>query len=177
MSTDRRKMIRIIARRLGVAIPFGQRSKGPRIILVQESPTNLVRGSEGAVVVDEGAFRNLAGRTMSGWRKRIPVSVLITVCGYVWTIRRIRRKPKSGHVEGFLSWEGTRRQVLCQVASGRRLLPDERKRSIVMDHQNWFNGLDKDASKYEDQRTVLTRCCCLPERCSSGVEETSNIQD
>ena len=36
------------------------------------------------------------------------------------------------------------------------MLPDKRKRSIIMDRQNWFNGLPKDASEYEDRRTVLT---------------------
>ena len=55
----------------------------------------------------------------------------------------MRRKPKSGYVEGYLTWEGTRGQILCQVATGGRLRPDERKRSIIMDHQNWFNGLPK----------------------------------
>ena len=63
----------------------------------------------------------------------------------------------SGYVEEFLTWEGTRGQILCQVVIGGRLLPDERKRSIIMDRQNWFNGLAKDASQHEDRRTVLTR--------------------
>ena len=52
----------------------------------------------------------------------------------------------SGYVEEFLTWEGTRGQILCQVVIGGRLLPDDRKRSIIMDRQNWFNGLAKDAS-------------------------------
>ena len=37
------------------------------------------------------------------------------------------------------------------------MLPEERKRSIIMDHQNLFNFLAKDASKPEDRGTVLTR--------------------
>ena len=44
------------------------------------------------------------------------VSVLIMVCWSVWRIRRSRKKPKPGHVEGFLTLEGTRGQILCQVA-------------------------------------------------------------
>ena len=32
------------------------------------------------------------------------------------------------------------------------MLPDERKRSIITDRPNWFNGLAKDASEHEDQR-------------------------
>ena len=93
----------------------------------------------------------------------------------VWVclvVRRSWRKPKSGHVELFLIWEGTRGQILCQVGIGGRLLPDERKRSIIMDRQNWFSSLAKDASKTVDRRTVLTRVST-----SSGVEETINDQD
>ena len=71
----------------------------------------------------------------------------VLIC--VWGIRRIRRKPKSGHVEGLLTWEGTRGQILCQVVIGGRVLPDERKRSTIMDRQNLFNFLAKDASKHE----------------------------
>ena len=86
-------------------------------------------------------------QTMSGWRERNSTSVLVTMCGHVWRVRRIRRRPKSRHVERLLTWEGTRGQILCQVVIGGRFLPDERKRSIIMDRQNWFNGLAKDASK------------------------------
>ena len=45
-------------------------------------------------------------------------------------------------------------QILCQVAIGGRVLPDERKRSIIMDRQNLFNVLAKDASKPEDRGTT-----------------------
>ena len=31
-----------------------------------------------------------------------------------------------------------------------------------MDHQNWFNGLAKDASEHEDRRTVFTRWVVHP---------------
>ena len=64
-------------------------------------------------------------QTMSGRRRRVSVSVLGMVCWYVWGIRRIRRTPMSGHVEGLLTWEGTRGQILCQVVTGGRVLPDE----------------------------------------------------
>ena len=37
------------------------------------------------------------------------------------------------------------------------MLPDERKRSTIMDRQNLFNFLAKDASKPEDRGTVLTK--------------------
>ena len=46
-----------------------------------------------------------------------------------------------------------------------------------MDRQNWFNGLAMDAGEHEDRRTVLTRVGCLSGRCSTGMEETSNIQE
>ena len=85
------------------------------------------------------------------------MSVLVTMCGHVWRFRRIRRKPKSRHFERLLTLEGTRGEILCKVVIGGRLLPDKRKRSIIMDRQNWFNGLAKDAGEYEDRRTVLTR--------------------
>ena len=54
------------------------------------------------------------------------------MCGHVWMVRRIRRRPKSRHVERLLTREGTRGQILCQAAIGGRSLPDERKRSIIM---------------------------------------------
>ena len=48
-------------------------------------------------------------------------------------------------------------QILCRVAIKGRLLPDERKGSIIMDHQKRFNRLAKDAHEHEDRKTVLTR--------------------
>ena len=51
-------------------------------------------------------------RAMNGWHWRGSVSVLGMMCWYAWEIRRIRRKPKSVHVEGLLTWEDTRRQIL-----------------------------------------------------------------
>ena len=62
--------------------------------------------------------RTAKNQTTSGWRKRNSASVLVTMCGYVWRVRRIRRKPKSGHVEEFSTWEGTRGANL--VPSGHR---------------------------------------------------------
>ena len=79
-STAWSKMIRIIARSVGLAILFGQ--------------------SGGATC----------------WH--LTVSFLDMVCWYVWEIRRIRRKPKPGHVEGLLTWEDTGGQILCQGAIG-----------------------------------------------------------
>ena len=65
-STDRSKMVRIIARGLEVAVPFGQRGKahvlGPGSFWFGNPPTGSVYGSKGAVVVDGGALRDLAGR-------------------------------------------------------------------------------------------------------------------
>ena len=40
------------------------------------------------------------------------MSVLGMMCWYVWEIRRIRRKPKSVHVHGLLTWADTRGQIL-----------------------------------------------------------------
>ena len=96
----------------------------------------------------------MAGR---GWRERNSASVLVTMCGHVWRVRRIRRRPKSRHVERLLTWEGTRGQLLCQVVIGGRFLPDERKRSIIMDRQNWFNGLGKGGVRLERKKVVTFR--------------------
>ena len=58
---------------------------------------------------------------------------------------------------------------------------DRRKvaaRHTKEERQNWFNGLAKDASEYEDRRTVLTRWVVLS---GGGVrlewKKTSNIQE
>ena len=201
-STDRRKKIRIIARGLGVAVPFGQRGEA-HVLVTRSSWSGNPPG---------GALRDLAGRgtglrcrpcrprsansntrsqpittptltptekkpTMSGRRKRNSASVLVAICGHMWRVRRIRRKPKSRHVERLLIWEGTRGQILWQVVIGGRLFSDERKRSIIMDRQNWFNGLAKDACENDSRRTRWVGGCCLSGRCSSGLEETSNIQE
>ena len=69
------------------------------------------------------------------------MSVLITVCGYVWRIRRIRRKPKSGMSKDSCPGKIHGDKLLSQVVIGRRVLPDESKRSIIMDLKKWFNGL------------------------------------
>ena len=57
-SSDRSKIIRIVARGLGVAVPFGQRCKAhvlvPRSSWSGSPRTNLVFGSKGAIVVDGG---------------------------------------------------------------------------------------------------------------------------
>ena len=42
----------------------------------------------------------------------------VRMCGHVWRVRRIRRKPKSKQFEGFLTWESIR--VQNSVPSGRR---------------------------------------------------------
>ena len=64
-STDWSRMIRIRARRVWLAIPFGQSGRAhvlaPESIGSRNPPTNLAYGSEAAVVVDEGALRDLAG--------------------------------------------------------------------------------------------------------------------
>ena len=49
---------------------------------------------------------------MNGWLWWVSVSVLGMMCWYVWEISRIRRIPKSVLVEGLLTWEDTRRQML-----------------------------------------------------------------
>ena len=54
------------------------------------------------------------------------------------------------------------------------MLPDERKRSTIIDRWNLFNFLAKDASK---QRDGVNKVGCLQERCSAGVEETRNVQN
>ena len=126
-STDWSKMIRIIARSMGVAIPFGQSGRAhvlaPGSIGSGDPPTNLSCGSEVAVVVNEGTLLDLAGyetdlrfrpclprctdsdtrtrpftlpmltptemdQTMSGWRRRVSVSVRSMVCWYVWEINQ-----------------------------------------------------------------------------------------
>ena len=66
-------------------------------------------------------------------------------------------KTEVGACRRALDPEGRRGQILCQVAIGGRVPPDERKRSTIMDPQNLFNFLAKDASKPEDRGTVLTR--------------------
>ena len=117
-STDWSKMIRRIANSIRVAIPLGQSGGAhvlaPGSIRSGGPPTNLAYGSEVAVVVDEGALRELArhgtdlrfrtcfprctdsdtktqpftmpmltpteeDQTMSGWRRRVSVSVLSMV--------------------------------------------------------------------------------------------------
>ena len=61
-STDRSKMIEIVARGLEVVIPFGQRGRapvlGPGSFWSGNPPTNFVYGSTG---VDGGALGDLAG--------------------------------------------------------------------------------------------------------------------
>ena len=73
-STNWSKRIRILARGLKLAVPFGQRGKAH--VLVPGSfwsgnlpPTGLVFGSKGAVIVDGGAIRDMVERgTGLRWR-------------------------------------------------------------------------------------------------------------
>ena len=154
------KMIRIIARSLGVTIPLGQRCRAhvpsAGSIWFINLPTILVSGGKVAVVVDEGALQDSAGlgtglrfrpclpgctdsdartqpftmpmltpteksQTMSGWRKRISVAVLIMVCRFVRRIARIRRIPRSGHIDEFLIWEGTQGPFFLPSGHRRRI--------------------------------------------------------
>ena len=127
-STERGKMLRIIDLSLELSIPFGQRGRAHPPIwytgakepsLWTKAPFGTWQGVE--LVLRCGPcpprctdsdtrtqpftmpMLTEKNRTMSGWRKRISVSVLIMVCGHVWEIRRIQRKPRSGHVKGFLT--------------------------------------------------------------------------
>ena len=123
-STDRSKMVTLIARTrsLGLAVPFEQGSNAhvlvPGSFWSGNPPTrgalrNLAKRGIGLWCEPcpprcmDSCTRTQPftmpmftptekNQTVSGWRKRNSVSVLVTVCGYVWRIRRILGKPESG---------------------------------------------------------------------------------
>ena len=159
---------------------------------------NLVCGSKEIVIVEEGAFRNLARcgtglkygpcqpSCMDSDTQNQPFTVSALMVQEIFRVHSSHgvgvsvensEKTDVGLFRRVLVLEKDTRPIVSPVAVGERLQLDAPKRSIIMNRQNLFNGTAKDASQYKDHRTVLTSWIVHPKSCSSGGEDASHIQD
>ena len=215
-SSDRSKIIRIVARGLWVAVPFGQRGKAH--VLVPRSSwsgcplTNLVYGSKGAIVVDGGVLREL-GRTWNWFE----VSTLPT--------NKCELKHQNSALHNANVDTDSKRIQRCLVGARGTPLPfwfrcvacvedqensektevEACRKALDLGRHTWANSVPSgDRRKIATRRTkeehhhgspelvqrIGQRCQrtrgskdgvdkvgCLSGRCSSGMEETSNIQE
>ena len=114
-STDGRKMIRITAGSMGVAIPSGQSDRAhvlaPGSIVSVDPPPELAYRSEVSVVVDEGAFLDMAGHE-TGLRFR---PLVTKMCMLVYTESALQSADAYTSAGGRLTDD-----IICGCLLGKR---------------------------------------------------------